>query len=203
MSVEKEVQSLGIESPLLVLDYLDSRASQAKAEAESGSWLANEASRYEDPYHVWSQKVFTFKLAGKTLGRYLADALVFDMLRVKLPVAERPLEAPAFQGTFDKEPFGQRFVLGVEVLTFRPTYKMGFANVKPAYSYVMRARLWDGDAGRVIMDETIDRRIETPPVPQLPFAEAIDNLMNDRLTEVNMEIIKAVALSLGAAEENK
>ncbi len=200
MSIEQQVQSLGIESPLLVLECHDGRASQASAEAKPDSWLSREAVNYKDPHFVWSQKFSKYSLAGKTLGQYVSDALAFDMQRTKLPALRASSETSAFSGSFEGNAYDQRFVLGIDILRFRPDFKMGFYNVKPLYIYTLRTILWDSSTAQVILDKTIDKTIETTPVPGITFADTISSLMNDRLTEVNMEIIKIVAQPIAAAE---
>jgi hypothetical protein len=198
VTVEQQIQSLGIEAPILVLDYLDTRAAQAKADAKpDDNYLSTEAALYkDDPHHVWTQKFYKYRLASKTLAQYLSDALFFDMQRMRLPVTRASEETRAFSGAFEGKNYDQRFVLGLEVLRFRPGYKPGFVNVTPFYMYTVRVRLWDSDAEQVVLDETIDKKIEDLPVPGITFADMLDKLMNDHLAEVNFVIIEKIAVSL-------
>ena len=198
MHAEDEIKSVDTGSAILVLDYLDSRAERARIDAKpEDTFLLQEARHYGNPHFVWSQRFFTYSLSNKTLGQYLADSLVFELKRMKIPVSLPTAERSIFSGSFEGHSYNQRFVIGIELLRFRPDYKPGFSTVTPYYIYTTRLKLWDAEYARLILDETIDKVIEDTPA-NITFHYMIYMQMNDHLCEYNLELIRVISAALSA-----
>lgn len=157
----------------------------------------DEGSQTIEASFIWRAKGrHEYRLAEKSLGAYLQEALAFDMKRFGFNMV-RAKESTStttdlIAGATLSLPEGVKYALGIVVHTCEPDWTTGWSTVTTRSAYEYHLLLWDAEQKKIVLDQRLDKEIGASGAPLVTFVAMTDSLMNDHLAQLNVIIAESL-----------